>query len=108
MFVDPSLLRTGGNTSRRAGGHAQEGADHLARGPLSSGMFGEFDAAEAFHEAVSSAHTQHVANLQAHHQSLTAIGHNAHSTAAAFTNMDDGNAEEMRAVRPSSATTPRS
>lgn len=105
MFVDPHLLRRGGNDSHRAGGHAQEGTDHLARGPLSSGMFGAFEAAEAFHEAVVSAHTQHVTNLRAHHQALNAVGAKAHHAATNFTDMDDRNAAEMRAVRTSSPAT---
>ena len=46
MFVDTGLLHSGANESHRAGGHAQEGADRLSRGPLMSGMFGEFAAAE--------------------------------------------------------------
>jgi hypothetical protein len=102
MFVDPQLLRSGGNQSHRAGGHAQDGADHLARGSLASGMFGDFSAADAFHGAVSAAHGQHVKNLQAHSETLTGVGTKAHAAATGFTNMDTHNAAELRAVRPSS------
>jgi hypothetical protein len=99
MFVDTELLHSGANESHRAGGHAQDGADHLSRGPLVSGMFGEFATAEAFHDAVRSAHAQHVQTLQAHQEALTAVGSKAHRAAIEFTGMDHRNAAEQRAVR---------
>jgi Protein of unknown function (DUF2563) len=104
MFVDTDLLHCGANESHRAGGHAQDGADQLWRGPLLSGMFGGFTAAERFHDAVSAAHAQHVKDLQAHQQTLTELGRKAHSAADGFTDMDDRNAAKMRAVRCSSVT----
>ena len=104
MFVDTGLLHSGGNESHRAGGHAQDGANQLSRGPLMSGMFGEFAAAEAFHGAVTSAHTQHVKNLQGHQETLTQLGRKAHFAATEFTHMDERNAADLRAVRPSFAT----
>jgi hypothetical protein len=104
MFVDTDMLHSGGNDSHRAGGHAQEGADQLSRGPLASGMFGRFPAAETFHGAVTAAHAQHVKNLQAHQQTLTGLGHRAHYTANGFTDMDERNAAAERAVRWTSGT----
>lgn len=102
MFVDTELLHSGGNQSHRAGGHAQEGADHLAGGTLAAGMFGDFAAADCFHSAVAAAHGQHVKNLQGHSETLTGVGTKAHHAANGFTNMDKHNATEMRAVRPGS------
>ncbi|BBZ72751.1 DUF2563 family protein [Mycobacterium paraseoulense] len=108
MFVDTALLHSGGNDSHRAGGHAQEGADQLARGPLASGMFGDFAAADSFHGAVTAAHTKHVQNLQGHQQALTDVGAKAHVAARGFTSMDQQNAGELQAVRPSAnGSTPR-
>ncbi|OBG28410.1 DUF2563 family protein [Mycobacterium sp. E3198] len=104
MFVDTDLLHSGADQSHRAGWHAQEGADRLARAPLAADMFGGFAAAEAFHEAVTAAHGQHVKNLQAHQETLTGVGHNAHYAANGFTNMDDRNAAQERAVRWTSDT----
>ena len=98
MFVDTELLRSGANESHRAGGHAQEGADRLARGPVMPGMFGEFAAAEEFHDAVRAAHTQHVKTLQAHQEALTEVGSKAHLAANGFANMDAHNAAAERAV----------
>ncbi|HET7073371.1 MAG TPA: DUF2563 family protein [Mycobacterium sp.] len=104
MFVDTDLLHSGANESHRAGGHAQDGVEQLSRGPLLWGMFGGFPAAEAFHDAVASAHAQHARNLQAQHETLTELGRKAHYAADGFTHMDDRNAAEMRAVRCSSDT----
>lgn len=104
MFVDTDLLHSGADESHRAGWHAQDGADQLSRGPLVSGMFGGFAAAETFHEAVTAAHAQHVKNLQAHQETLTGLGHKAHYAANGFTEMDDRNAAQERAVRWTSAT----
>ena len=99
MFVDTAMLHSGANQSHRAGDHAQEGADQLARGPLMSGIFGEFAAAEAFHDAVRVAHTAHVKTLQAHQEALTAVGSKAHRAATGFSAMEADNAAEERAVR---------
>jgi hypothetical protein len=104
MFVDIDLLHSGANASDRAGGHAQDGAAQLSRGPLLSGMFAGFPAAETFHDAVSAAHAQHVKNLQAHRETLTELARKARYAANGFTDMDDRNAARMRAVRCSSAT----
>jgi hypothetical protein len=104
MYVHTDLLHSGANESHRAGGYARDGADQLARGPLPSGMFGGFPAAETFHGAVSSAQAQHVKNLQAHQETLTELGRTAHYAANGFTDMDDRNAAEMRAVRCNSGT----
>ena len=104
MIVHTDLLRSGADVSHRAGGHARDGADQLSRGPLASGMFGGFPAAEAFHGAVCSAQAEHVKNLQAHQETLTELGRKAHYAANGFTDMDDRNAAEMRAVRCSSGT----
>jgi hypothetical protein len=104
MFVDTDLLHSGADESHRAGGHAQDGADQLSRGPLSPGMFGGFPAAETFHEGVTAARGQHVKNLHAHQETLTGLGHKAHYAANEFTDMDDRNAAKERAVRWTSDT----
>jgi hypothetical protein len=100
MFVDMGLLHSGGSQTHRAGDHAHDGADRLSRGPVMSGMFGDFAAADAFHQAVSVAHGKHVKNLQAHGESLNSIGGKAHKAAAGFTEMEERNTAEVRAVYP--------
>ncbi|OBF04339.1 DUF2563 family protein [Mycobacterium sp. 852002-10029_SCH5224772] len=107
MFVNTEQLHSGGNQSHRAGGHAQEGADQLAGGTVASGMFGDFEAADSFHNAMNAAHGQHVKNLQGHSETLTGVGTKAHHAANGFTNMDQHNAAELKAVRPSSDPSPR-
>lgn len=66
-----------------------------------SGMFGDFSAAEEFHEAVSVAHGKHVKSLQAHGETLTDVGGKAYKAAASFTDMEAHNSGDLRAVRPS-------
>ncbi|SOX54528.1 DUF2563 domain-containing protein [Mycobacterium ahvazicum] len=100
MFVDMGLLHSGGNQTHRAGGHAQDAASRLSRGPVMSGMFGDFPAADQFHEAVSVAHGNHVKSLQSHRETLTSIGGKAHQAAAGFTEMEEHNTAEVRAVYP--------
>jgi hypothetical protein len=104
MFVNPDLLQSGGTESHRAGEHAKNGADQLARGPVMSGMFGEFAAADTFHDALHTAHAQHVKNLQAHQEALGAVGSKAHLAATRFNDMDGRNAAMMRSVRCPSDT----
>ena len=82
MFVNTELLHSGAGESHRAATHARDAADHLSRGPLLSGMFGCFAAAEAFHDALTVAHAKHVKTLQAHQETLTAIGGRAQRAAA--------------------------
>ena len=98
MFVNTDLLYSGANKSHRASRHAQEGADQLSRGPLLSGMFGDFAAAEAFHGKVSAAHAQHIKDLENHQKVLAAVGRMAHRAGFEFADMEGRNAAELRMV----------
>lgn len=100
MFVDPKLLHSGGNQTYRASDHAQDAANHLSRAALPSGMFGDFVAADDFHNIVSAAHAHHAKTLQTHQETLSSIGGKAHRAATEFVDMDNRNAEQVRAVRP--------
>jgi hypothetical protein len=104
MFVNTGTLQTGANDSHRAGEHADDGANHLLRTSPVAGMFGDFAAAEAFHEAVTQAHTHHTAKLRAHQHTLSNVGDKAHTVATAFSEMDERNASKLKAVRCNSAT----
>jgi Protein of unknown function (DUF2563) len=53
MFVDTGLLRSGASQSHKAGGHADDGANHRTRTSPVAGMFGDCAAAHEFHEADS-------------------------------------------------------
>ncbi|HZU49556.1 MAG TPA: DUF2563 family protein [Mycobacterium sp.] len=104
MFVDTGLLHSGADDSHRAGGHAGDGADHLASMSPAAGMFGDFAAAHEFHQAVSQAHTHHTTKLRAHQQTLSDVGDKARTAATAFTDMEDRNTVKLDAVRCTSAT----
>lgn len=104
MFVDPELLDSGVNETHRASAHAEEGAEHLARGLLLSGMFGDFGAGEMFHAAVSSARTRHVRGLNAHQEALTMVAAKAEHAASEFMALDENNAAKLRAAQCNSNT----
>ncbi len=99
MFVDTEKLHSGADKSYSASEHAQAGANHLAGSPPMSGMFGDFADADDFHEAIASAHAQHVRSLQDHHERLNDVGAKAHRAGSEFTAMDDHNASELRRLR---------
>ena len=98
MFVDTAQLHSGSAQSYRASEHAQDGANHLSVAAPIAGMFGSFAVANAFHDAVSSAHTHHVKSLQSHQQNLNDVGTKAHHVAYSFSAMDDNNAKALREV----------
>lgn len=98
MFVDTAMLHSGATESRRAGEHAQDGANVLAQAPLAVGMFGDFAAAEAFRDAVSLAHAQHVKALQNHRETLDDVGAKTQRVAHSFIATEDNNAKALREV----------
>lgn len=100
MHVNPHALRTGANVADDAGGHASTGAQRLGLAGVSTGMFGDFDAAHSFHAALGTAKDSHRDALQDHHQNLTGIAENVRTAATAFTRMDDHNAKRLRDVAP--------
>ena len=99
MFVDAAKLHSGAAESHRASEHAQAGANSLSAVPPLVGMFGDFAAADDFHDAVSAAHAHHLKALQSHQQSLDDVGASAHRTGYAFSAMDDRNARELRELQ---------
>jgi hypothetical protein len=104
MFVNTALLHSGANDSHRAGWHADDGANQLVRTSPVTGIFGDFEAAHAFHEAVARSHTHHTAMLRAHQETLCNVGDKARTAAVELTDMEERNAAELRAVRCSSVT----
>lgn len=104
MFVDPAMLHCGAADTRVAAEQAHAGATRLNRTALTAGIFGAFGAADVFHNALSSAHTEHITTLTGHHRTLTDVGDKAHHGAREFTGMDQHNAAQLRAVRCTSST----
>ncbi|BBZ46593.1 hypothetical protein MPRM_38740 [Mycobacterium parmense] len=62
-------------------------------------MFGEFVAAEGFQEVLSSAHAQHVKNLQAYEEGSDVGQQEGDHAAKTFTTLDQRIATESTAVR---------
>jgi uncharacterized protein (UPF0262 family) len=96
--VDPAMLHSGADESHRASGHAGDGANALSMTPPTAGIFGDFEAAEAFHEAITAAHAAHVKALEEHRDTLHNLGTRTHHAAYSFTEMDDHNAKVLREV----------
>jgi hypothetical protein len=104
VFVDPAMLRSGAADTRGASEHAHAGATRLNRTAVTAGIFGGFGAADVFHGALSTAHTEHITTLTGHRQTLTDVGDKADRAAREFTAMDQHNAAQLRAVRCNSST----
>lgn len=104
MFVDPAMLKAGATHSHSAADHAQAGIASLDRNAVTAGIFGGFGAADVYHQAISTAHTEHVTMLNEHRRTLADVADKAHHARRAFTGMDEFNAAELRAVRCNSAT----
>ena len=98
MQVDVDEMRSGANRSYNAASFALEGADQLSRVNPSSGMFGDFPAAESFHGALTEAHSNHVDRLRRHENRLGVLGDKGHKTASVFVEMEERNAEALRSV----------
>lgn len=99
MFVNTGLLCSGANESHRASRYADNGVNYLSRTSLAPRMFGDFAAADLFHQAASAAHTHHAKVLQTHGETLSAVGSKAHQAAAEFTEVHEGNAAKLLAVQ---------
>ena len=84
MWVEPNVLKDGADIARNAGQIAQSGADALAQASIPTGMFGDFDAAHAFHSKLTAEHQSHVRAMRGNHQTLTDVGAKAHNAATSF------------------------
>ncbi|MBB3605133.1 hypothetical protein FHT40_004817 [Mycolicibacterium sp. BK556] len=98
MQVDVDEMRSGANRSYNAASFAMEGADQLSRVHPTSGIFGDFPAAESFHGALTAAHSNHVDRLRKHENRLGVLGDKGHKTASVFVDMEERNAEALRSV----------
>lgn len=98
MEIDVEVMRTGSNRSYTAAGLADEGARALDRGTVSAGIFGGFAAAGDFEDIMSGAHSEHVGRLRNHERRLGVLGDKGHVAATTFVDMEQRNAEALRAV----------
>lgn len=98
MIVDTTMLHSGAAQSHRASEHARDGANHLSATPPVAGMFGSFADAEAFHDAVNSAHNHHIKTLQSHQHDLDDVGTKTHHVANSFSATEENNVKVLRDV----------
>src|SRR5262249_58810621 len=84
MWVEPDVLKDGADVSRNAGKIALSGADALEQASIPAGMFGDFDAAHAFHSKLSAGHRSHVRAMRGNHRTLTDVRDKAHTAATWF------------------------
>lgn len=101
MRVDTALLRMGADFSHSAGTIVGRGAGDLASAALPAEIFGDFDAARTFHQALSQAHTTHAENMQGHQSALAKLAEKAVTAARAFTEQDRNSASTIEAAQPS-------
>lgn len=84
MWVEPDVLKDGADVSRSAGNIALSGADALSHAAIPAGMFGDFEAAHAFHSKLTAGHQSHVQAMRGNHRTLTDVGDKAHNAATSF------------------------
>lgn len=99
MYVDTDGLHSGAAHARDAGEHAHDSSQHLSGAQLGAGMFGDFAAADSFHDSMSAAHAHHVATAEAHHKVLNSVDVRARGVANAFTAMENNHVQALREVR---------
>lgn len=92
------VLKDGAEVSRNAAQMALNGADALAQASIPAGMFGDFDAAHAFHSRVTAGHQSHVRAMRGNHRTLTDVGDKAHNTATSFEETEADNKAEVDSV----------
>jgi hypothetical protein len=98
MFVDTDLLRMGADFSRSAGTIAQRGATQFASTQLGAGIFGDFEAAHGFHNALSTAHRIHAGTMAGHNAELECLAEKANSAATIFHKRDASLADGVDAA----------
>jgi hypothetical protein len=70
---DTDLLRSGSDTSGFAAAAAQKAASRLREASAKQGIFGDFDAANAFHSALTTAQDSHVERADSHSTRMSDI-----------------------------------
>ncbi|MEX3654953.1 DUF2563 family protein [Mycolicibacterium fortuitum] len=89
------FMQAAGDSSGFAGEAAKKAASRLADAGASQGIFGDFDAANAFHSALVAARDDHVQRAHDHDARLRDISGKAHSGAWALTETDGNSADAI-------------
>lgn len=98
MFVDTGLLRMGAEFSKSAGDIVKRGANEFSSTALPAGIFGDFDVAHDFHQALRSAHETQVTTMQSHYSRFEGLAEKAEVGAAAFAAQDEASKTALRAA----------
>ncbi|MEN4472859.1 DUF2563 family protein [Mycolicibacterium cosmeticum] len=99
MFVDTELLRMGADFAYSAATIIQRGATQFSSVSSRSGMFGEFDAAHGFHEALDATQNRCVTSMNNHFAELTALADKVNVAATTFAVRDDHLAADVETAR---------
>jgi hypothetical protein len=98
MEVDPTHLHAGADRCGDAAEMSMAAAGKLAAKKPTAGIFGDFGEAHAFHDAISTAHQNHVEQLHGHHRALTVISDRSRTAAYEFTAVDGSASDSLRAA----------
>jgi hypothetical protein len=98
MFVDVDLLRMGAQFSTSAGHIARNGASVFASAAWSPGVFGDFEAAQQFHQQVAQIHADHYVGMKRHSANLDALAEKVEFAASAFVSTDGETASGIEAA----------
>ena len=91
MWVEPELLSSGGDVARGAGEHLRGGAADLSAASIGSTIFGDFAAAQSFHQQLSAHRNHQVSRMHDHHQTLTDVGQKAKTASGWFSRTEEAN-----------------
>jgi hypothetical protein len=98
MWVEPELLRSGGDVALSAGRRVLGGAEALSAAPIGPTIFGDFEAAQSFHLRLSAHRTSRVHAMRSSHRTLTDVGEKAQTASGWFSDTERENAEEVSHV----------
>ncbi|GAT11430.1 DUF2563 family protein [Mycolicibacterium novocastrense] len=98
MFVDTEMLRMGADFAKSAGEIVKRGAEEFAATSLPAGIFGNFDAAHEFHNALGRAHEAQAATMRWHHATFDGFATKASDGATTFDQRDESGAAAVRSA----------
>lgn len=98
MWVEPELLHSGGTVSSNAGEHLLGGAAALSAAPIGAGIFGDFAAAQSFHQRLHQHHIGQVTEMRNNHRRLADVGTKARAAAVSFAETEERNRSALDAV----------
>jgi hypothetical protein len=91
MWVEPELLSSGGDVARGAGERLRGGAATLSSASIGSTIFGDFPAAQSFHQRLSSHRDNQVSRMDDNHRRLTDVGSKARAASGRFSATEEAN-----------------